>query len=73
MVQYSNDGPENRTEKSLFMVQNVRYSDQSGIQVFGIQMVTVFKWWYAYWTEKGLFIAKNVMYSNGWPGNVITF
>ena len=83
MVQYSSDGPENQTENSLFMVQNVRYSngrpshfrysDQSGIQVFGIQMVTVFKWWCAYWTEKGLFIAKNFMYSNGWPGNVITF
>ena len=55
--------PENQTEKSLFMVQNVRsakshdltiwipdthtvrYSDESDIQVFSIQMVTVFKWW----------------------------
>ena len=32
---------ENQTEKSLVMVQNVRYSDESGIQVFSIQMVTV--------------------------------
>ena len=27
MVQYSNDGTENRTEKCLFMIQNVQYSN----------------------------------------------
>ena len=34
---------ENRTEKSLLVVQNVRYSDESSIQVFSIQIITVVK------------------------------
>ena len=41
MVRYSNGGLENWTEKSLCMVPNVWNSDESSIQVFGIQMVTV--------------------------------
>ena len=57
MVRYSNGGLKTGLKKSQLMVQNVRYSNsppshvtlpfeyrtptQSGIQVFGIQMVTV--------------------------------